>query len=450
MIGKDRLLSTLQKVLKKAGADQAEAVFLGGESGLTRYANSTIHQNVTERNHKIYFRVALGKKIGVAATNSMTPDDLQLALGNALTIAKQQRANPDFTSFPAKAKYPKVRTHFKATGAFTPKERALAVKKAIEKAARHNLQIYGSFATGEGELAVANSLGVAAYQPLSNAALNLIAMGDSSSGYADGLSRDVREVNIDSIAETAIQKCLDSSNPKDFPPGTYEVILEPAAVANLMEWMSFVSFGSKAFQEQTSCLAGKIGQKIMADSVTIYDDGGDEGGAALPFDFEGVPKKKVVFVDRGVAKGVVYDTLAANREKKKSTGHALTPDSASEGAIPVNIFIKGSTSSLKKMIANCERGLLVTRFHYINGLLDPPNAAMTGMTRDGTFLVEGGKIKHGIKNLRFTESMVKAFSQVAEISRERNRVAAWWESIGCITTPAVRITRFAFTGKTDF
>jgi predicted Zn-dependent protease len=449
MIGKEKIFQTLNSIIKKSEADQTEALFFGNESGLTRYANSTIHQNVSETNSKIYFRAIIDKKIGVASTNSFKRDDLKTALNNAMEIAKNQRENPFFTSLSEKSKFAKIKTHFKKTASFTPAQRAFEIKKVFDLAAKLNLTVAGSFSTSESEVAVVNSLGVNCYQPLTASAINMVIMSENSSGYADALYRDVSQIDVEKLAEIAIQKCLDSKNPKTLDPGEYDVVLEPTAVANLLEWMNYIGFGSKAFQEKTSFLADKIGEKIMGENITIYDDGNDESAVAFPFDFEGVPKKKVFLIQNGIAKGVVYDTMAANKDKVKSTGHALTPDS-SEGALCLNLFLKAGNSSLKKMIESVEKGLLITRFHYINGLLDTRNALMTGMTRDGTFWIENGKIKHGVKNLRFTESMLKAFSNVLQISRDRKIVNSWWEDLGCIVAPAMLIKDFKFTGKTEF
>jgi PmbA protein len=449
MIGKDKILSQLRSVLATSEADQTEAVYLGGESGLTRFANSTIHQNVSERNSRVYFRAVLGKKIGVASTNSFVPEDLKKALADALEIARNQRENPDFPGLPTKSDFAKVDTYSEETAAFPPMQRARMVKGIFEKAADFDFTCAGSFATGYSEVAVVNSNGVACYQPLTSAYLNLIVMGPDSSGFADQLSRDVGKIEVDHLAETAVKKCADSKNPQAVEPGEYRVILEPSALAALLEWMNFIGLGSKSFQEETSFLSNRIGQKIMGENVTIYDDGTDPGGIAFPFDFEGVPKQKVMLIENGVAKGVVYNSLHAHKEGKKSTGHALTPDN-SEGAYAMNLFVAGGQSSLEKMIQSTDRGILVTRFHYINGLLDTTNAVLTGMTRDGTFWVQDGKIKHGIKNLRFTDSMLKAFSHVKQISKERKIVASWWEDVGCIVAPAVMMERFKFTGKTDF
>ncbi len=449
MIGKDNILELLNSVLKKSKADQTEAVYIGGESGLTRFANSAIHQNVSERNSRIYFRTVLGKKIGVASTNSFIEEDLENALGNAIEIARNQRENPDFPGLPDKQKFTELNTYFEKTAHFSPTQRAQEVKKIFNKLEALHLTAAGSFSTGDSEIAVVNSNGVACYQPLTSAYLNLIAMRDNSSGFSDQLSRDVDQINVGNLAEIAIKKCLESEDPKEIEPGEYQVILEPSAVAALVEWMNYIGFGSKSFQEGTSFLSNRIGQNIMGKNITMYDDGNDQSAIAFPFDFEGVPKQKVMLIERGVAKGVVYDSLSAHKEGKKSTGHALTPDNA-EGTFALNLFIEGGNSSLDKMIESVKRGILVTRFHYINGLLDTTNALLTGMTRDGTFWVEEGKIKQGIKNLRFTESMLKAFSNVQQISKERKIVASWWEDVGCIVAPAMLIDKFKFTGKTEF
>jgi len=449
MIGKDNILNLLNTILKKSEADQTEAVYIGGESGLTRFANSAIHQNVSERNSRIYFRAILGKKIGVASTNSFIKEDLEKTLGNATEIARNQKENPDFPGLPTKQDFTKIGTYFEKTAHFSPTQRAEAVKKIFDKAKALQLTCAGSFSTGDSEIAVVNTNGVACYQPLTSAYLNLIVMGDNSSGFSDQLSRDVDQIGLDNLAEIATAKCMESKDPKELEPREYQVILESSAVAALVEWMNYIGFGSKPFQEGTSFLSNRIGQKIMGDNVTMHDDGVDESGIAFPFDFEGVPKQKVMLIEEGVAKGVVYDSISAHKEGKKSTGHALTPDNA-EGTFAMNLFIQGGDSSLEKMIESVRRGILVTRFHYINGLLDTTKALLTGMTRDGTFWVEDGKIKHGIKNLRFTESMLKAFSNVQQVSKERKIVASWWEDVGCIVAPAMLIDNFKFTGKTEF
>lgn len=449
MIGKEKIFETLNSALKKSQGDQAEALLISGENGLTRYANSFIHQNVSEHNTKAIFRVALGKKIGICSTNSFKKDDLLKTLSSAYRIASHQRENHDFPGFPLKQKLTKVKTFFKKTADFSPKQRAEIVKKICDKATSHNLNVAGSFSTSQSEIAVLNTNGVHAYQPFTSASINLVVMSDNSSGYAEDMNRDVTQIDFEGLTETAIQKCLDSKNPKQIEPGEYDVILEPTAVGNLFEWLSIIGLGAKQYQEGTSFLCDKMGKKVMGDNFTLTDDGINENGLPFPFDFEGFPKKKVVLIEKGIAKNLVYDSQTAYKDKVKSTGHALPPPST-EGPVPLNLFVKAGDSSLQKMIESLERGLLVTRFHYINGYLDTKNALMTGMTRDGTFWIEKGKIKHGVKNLRFTESMLKAFSNISQISRQRRIAIPWWGDIGAIVAPAMLIRNFMFTGKTEF
>jgi len=299
-------------------------------------------------------------------------------------------------------------------------------------------------------MAVLNSNGLRCYQPFTSASGNIVVMGDDSSGYATFASRNVDDFDFTQLSNIALKKCKKSKKPKEVKPDKYEVILEPAAVANLLEWLNFIAFGSKAFQEETSFLSGKIGEKILGENISIYDNALDPSGVAFPFDFEGMPKQQVEFISNGVAKGVVYDSIAGNREGKKSTGHALMPDESGEGAMPFNVFIAPGQASLEDMIEHVENGILVTRFHYINGFLDTRRALMTGMTRDGTFLIKNGKVGKGIKNLRFTDNMLNVFSNVQEISNKVVSIPGWWDAMGCNRVPAMRISNFNFSGKTDF
>jgi len=450
MIGKDKLFAAFEKVAKASRADETEIVYIGTDNGLTRFANSTIHQNVNESNAKILFRVAFGKKIGVASTNSLIYSDLKETLKNAIEIAKYQRDNKYFPGLPEPAEYPRIETYFENTARFAPKDRARLVKKIFVRANRRKFTTAGSFSTGEGEIAVFNTRGVRAYQTVTSASVNIIAMSDTSSGYAIGLSRNVDDIEVVRLADIAVEKARLSKRPKALKPGDYEVILEPSAVSEIFEWLNYIGFGSKSFIEKTSFLSENIGKKIMHDSMTVYDDACDTSSLAFPFDFEGVPKKKVNFIERGVGKGVVFDRTSGNRLEQPSTGHAITADQQGNGSYPLNIFIGTGDKTSEEMMASVERGILVTRFHYINGLIDTPKAVLTGMTRDGTFLIENGKIKHGIKNLRFTDSMLRAFSGVKGISRDRKLVPSWWSDVGCMAVPTIHLGSLKFTGTTDF
>ncbi len=452
MTGEEKLNKKLETVLDKSKADETEIVYIGSESGLTRYANSAIHQNVAENNHTLYFRVVLGKKIGVASTNSMITGDMVQTLQNAIEIAKTQPENPDFPGLPKPAAYRELDTYDETTAGFSPADRARIVRDLIRASDAMGFDLAGAFSTSHGEVAVMNSHGVRAYQPTTVASINMIAMSATSSGYAAGMSRKVNDIDFDKLARRAVTKCDLSQNPRQIDTGEYEVILEPAAVAELMEWLNYIGFGSRAFQEKTSFLAGKIGRKITSPMITIVDDGLDKNSIAFPFDFEGVPKKKVVLIDKGKAKGVVYDRMSAVKENGvKSTGHAMPPDqSMAAGSFALNVTMAPGKAAASKMIEKVKKGILITRFHYINGFIDTPNAVLTGMTRDGTFLIEKGEIVTGIKNLRFTDSMLRAFGTAAAVSRERELVDTWWGAVGCCKVPAMHLKSFKFTGKTDF
>jgi len=449
MIGQDKLFTLFEKVAKSSKADETEIVFIGSNNGLTRYANSTIHQNVNVSNARILIRTAIGKKIGVASTNSLLLNDLRATLRNSFEIAKVRQDNEHYAGLPGASEYARISTYFDDTATYMPRDRARKVKKVFSAARKKKFTTAGSFSTGDGEIAVFNTKGVRCYQPVTSAGINIIAMSPTSSGYAVGLSRNVEDIDVVALAERAVTKAAASRRPKALKAGEYEVILEPSAVSEVMEWMNYIGLGCKSFMDKTSFLSENIGKKIMSDSVSIYDDGLDESGLAFPFDFEGVPKKKVFFIENGVGKGVVYDRTFGNKQGVASTGHALTADDQGEGALPLNIFIDTGDKTIEEMIGSVEKGILVTRFHYINGLIDTPRAVFTGMTRDGTFYIEDGQIKHGIKNLRFTDSMLRAFSTVRGISKERALIPSWWSAIGCMAVPTIHLGSLKFTGTTE-
>jgi len=450
MIGKEKLLKKLESILAHSTADQTEIVYIGDEFGLTRFANSFIHQNVYENNCRVLFRSVLGKRVGVASTNSLVDADLKQTLDNSIEIARSRAENPKFPGLPKGSKYKQLATFDKATARCTPMQRAKTVQKVIAEATKQDLTIAGAYSTSSGEIAIVNSRGVRAYQPVTAAAINMVTMSDTSSGYASAVSRRISNIDFKALAKTAVEKCKLSRNPQALEPGEYEVILEPAAVAEVIEWLNYIGFGSKSFQQGTSFLAGRIGRKITSEKITIYDNALDPKAIAFPFDFEGVSKKKVMLIDKGVAKGVVYDSMAASKGKTKSTGHALPATESAEGALGLNIVVAPGKTPRAKMISGVKRGILVTRFHYINGLIDTRNSILTGMTRDGTFLIENGEIKYGIKNLRFTDSMMRAFKSTVAISKESQLIAAWWSSVGCVSVPTIHLGSFKFSGKTEF
>jgi predicted Zn-dependent protease len=296
-------------------------------------------------------------------------------------------------------------------------------------------------------LAVVNSLGVEAYQKYSDLFFHLIAENGKGTGYASFVARDPEQFDIDSLAQEAIHRAS-RGEPISVEPGEYEVILEPYAVGEFLSFLGYLGFNALAIQEERSFFCNQFGKKLVGEAVTIYDDGLDPQGLQVPFDFEGLPKQRVTFFEKGIAKEVTYDSFTAGREGKPSTGHGLiAPNTA--GPIPINLFMKEGDASLEEMIRSVRKGIYVTRFHYTN-VVEPMKAVITGMTRDGTYLIEEGEIKRPINNLRFTESILRALSRVTAISRERRVCSEGTvysrRFVTGIVAPAIKVDGFNFSG----
>jgi predicted Zn-dependent protease len=239
--------------------------------------------------------------------------------------------------------------------------------------------------------------------------------------------------------------------PVDLAPGAYDVILEPPAVAEVVEWLALTGLGARSIEDGSSCLAGRMGQTLTGP-VTLYDDAlsGDEGCPTLPFDAEGTPKTRLTFLDSGVARGVAHDRATAHTAGAAPTGHAapLADDLALDGGgpVPQHLHMAPGSDGADQLIARVERGLYVARFHYVNGLIDTRRTLMTGMTRDGLFLVENGRLGPGVRNLRWTESLLEAFTRLGGVSRARQAVAAGL-SDAVFVCPTVLVRGWRFTGS---
>ena len=447
MLGEEAVLRLLKRVVQESTADQAEALLLTEDSSLTRFTQSTIHQHVAERNGTLILRVVLGKKIAVATTNLLKFPSLKDSLQKAISLAKIQHPNEGFISLPEPKPIPELDTFSKKIDRLTPDKKVKVIKDLFAIVKERGLKVSGAFSHGKVELAVINSLGVEAYQRYSDLFFHLIVGDEKSSGYASFVSRDPDQLDIDSLAKEAIEKAS-KGEPIQIEPGEYEVILEPYAVSELLSFLGYLGFHALAVQEGRSFFCNEFGKKMVDEKVTIYDDGCDPKGLQVPFDFEGIPKKKVIFFEEGVAKGVTYDSFTAGREGKGSTGHALIAPNT-EGPIPINLLMKEGSSSLEEMIRSIRRGIYVTRFHYTN-VVEPMKAVLTGMTRDGTFLIEEGEIKRPIKNLRFTESILKALSRVSAISKDRRVCSEGTvysrRFVTGVVAPAIKVDGFNFSG----
>jgi PmbA protein len=441
------ILKTLKELIEQSPANQTEALLMTEDSSLTRFTPGSVHQHVAEQNQTLVLRAVVGKQAAAVTTNLLQPSSLRTALGKAVSLAQVLPPNPDSVSLPFPRPIPKVKTFHENIRRLTPGKKVKAIQEAMALAKGKGASASGAFSHGVVEVAVLNSLGVETYQKYSDLFFHLIAQNDRGSGYASFVSRDPDRLQIQSLTRAALSK-ISGGNAVEVPPGEYEVILEPDAVHEILAFMAYLGFHALAVQEERSFFCGHFGEKLLDGKVTLYDDGLDPQGLQVPFDFEGVPKQKVVFFDQGVARNITHDSRTAGRERKESTGHALIPPNT-EGPIPVNLFMEGGDSSMEKMIRSVRRGIYVTRFHYTN-VVEPMKAVITGMTRDGTFWVEDGEIKHPVKNLRFTESILKAFSRVKAVSRERKICTSGSvygrRFITGTVAPAVQVEGFNFSG----
>jgi PmbA protein len=441
MLSKTALLGLCERILDQSTADQTEVVGFSSTTSLTRYANSAIHQSVVEEDTQLHVRAIIGKRVGCASTNDLSPSALADTTDRAIRAARVQEEDPDFVSLPVPLPIPETEGYAAATAACSPQQRADAILQVIETARAHDLSAAGAYSTDVRTIAVANSLGMRAAGRTTRAQLTAVVTSDDSSGYADAEAEDVSAIDARAVASDATERCLRSRRPVEVEPGDWEVVLDFNAVGDMLTILAYIGLGALEFQEGRSFMSGRIGEAVCAAAVSIWDDALAPDTIRMPFDFEGVPKQKVDLIREGVAAGVVYDSYTAAREGRQSTGHALLAPNP-HGPMPTNLHMAPGDAADDDMLCGIQRGLLVTRFHYTN-VVHPVRTVITGMTRDGTFLVEDGQVVAGVKNLRFTQSVLDALKAVTRVSARR-RLAH-----GCYV-PQLLIGRFHFSGRTSF
>ncbi|MBR59448.1 MAG: hypothetical protein CMH54_15725 [Myxococcales bacterium] len=273
---------------------------------------------------------------------------------------------------------------------------------------------------------------------------------DYISGYSAGIGHRRSHLALTELADRAVQKCVRARTYVEVDKGAYDVILEPEAVTEVLDWLGSIGLTGKSLEDRSSFMTGRVGETVMSPNITLSDDALCDHGLGLPqpFDLEGTPKQRVVFVENGVAKGVAWDRNTARRAGCQSTGHANNGDFAGNTGPTVNhLVLDGGNHTEQDLLDRVERGLWITRFHYVNGLLDPPKGMMTGLTRDGTFLIENGTLGPSVGMLRFTDSMIEAFQRVDALTREQRAVRTGWSVPSAAIVPTVLIRGLQFTGN---
>ena len=467
MLTREQAGDIFDRVKEFSSADAVEVLFSGGRFALTRFANNTIHQNVAEENQVISVRTVFDGRTARAITNKFDDESLRQVVQSAERLARVQHSDPDLLPMAAPNEAAGSASegaalslaplrHFEETAAITPELRAEGVRSIIAVANRHSLSTAGMFSSGESFDGIFNSRGLNQWHTQTSAKVSITMLAEDSSGWQKLNAPNVADVDPLTLAEIAAKKAVDSAHPREIPAGKYTVILEPSAVLDIVGFM-FWDYSGMAILDQRSFLTGRIGLKLFGENITIYDDVAHPLQSGSPFDGEGIQRQKVELVKNGVVKRVVYARATAQRMKRSEhkdsvgpiepTGHGF-PLPNETGEMPLNIvFASGNDSqSVEQMIASTERGILVTRLWYIREV-EPFEKMLTGMTRDGTFLIENGRVQGGARNFRFNESLIRMLSSVEAMSQP---VRASGEESFDMVVPAMKVREFNFTEVTKF
>jgi predicted Zn-dependent protease len=452
------LLGLCEEALAKAGEPHAEIYARARTRGVARFAASELGQHMELDEPAATARVALGERVAAAATSTLSVEAMVGAVRRARAAAERVPPTEGFPGFAdASGSVAGAPRFAERTARATAAERADLLAPVLDRVRGAGLVAAGILETTTSAFAVATTRGCARAHDATVAAFKVWALETAGSGGAAGhglhAHRDLGALAIGPRTEEAIEHCLLSKNPTELDAGTYDVVMEPSAFAELVEWLGFIAFGAPEIEQGTSPLAGRFGERITGASVSIDEDPLDasELGFGAPFDREGTPRARVPLVTEGVASNALYDRTYAARAKKTPTGSAL--DSGFDGELgvgPCALHVRGGDArDAKELVAGMDRGLYVRRLHYVNGYVEPRRAVMTGLTRDGCFWVEKGKIVRPVGNMRFTDSLLEGLARCDGMTRARQAVPMWWSDAGACVVPAVRLRAFRFDGASQ-
>jgi PmbA protein len=450
MLERNQAQDLCQQVLRRCSKDPAETILIYKDQSLTRFANNAIHQNVAERDLTIYLRLLVGNRLGMASTNQSDPTALDALVSRARTNAKASREDPSYPGLIKTHNFSSIDCFDHTTAVCAPEARADQVSIVCRLADEKGLNASGAFTTGVSGLIYANTRDVFAHHVITTADFQTVVMSEDSSGRAQASAMRVSELDPETIGLEAINKAINGRNPRTIKVGEFPVILDPYVTDNLLDMLNLYGMGGQMVIDGRSWMNDRLGEKAMSSLVSIWDDGLDPRGMPAPFDSEGVPKQRVDIVSEGVVKNPVYNRSNAIMAGTTSTGHALPPNFPSYmqsiGPVGLNLFMASGESSLDDMLQSTKSGLYITRFWYTR-LVHPRDCVVTGMTRDGVFMVENGEIAYPVKNLRFTKSYVNALADVEAIGRETRLLKSEY-GIYAKHVPAIKLNSFNFTGVT--
>ncbi len=461
MLTKDQAYDIFQRAKKHASVDEVEVLISGGRSALTRFANNTVTQNVADENYEVSVRVAFDHKTARATTNRLDDEGLKSVVEAAESLTRLQEPDPELLPIASAGEAGEGKEpnrYFEETAAIGAAQRADVAGKMVSVAKRHALTAAGVAASSEHVDAIFNSKGVAKYHAQTGAEVSITMLALDSSGWQKANSPNVADVHPVRLAETAAEKARRSAGPREIAPGKYTVVLEPAAVLDLCGFLMW-DFSGLALLEQRSCLNNRMGTNLFGDNISIWDDVQHPLQAGPAFDGEGMRRERVELVKDGVVRNVVFARASAAMAKKspgeglggniRATGHGF-PLPNEIGEIPQNVVFGGPAAgqerTVEQMIGGTEQGILVTRLWYIREV-EPYEKLLTGMTRDGTFWIEEGRVRYGLRNFRFNQSVVQMLRNVVEMSAP---VRASGEESFDMVVPAMKVREFNFTEVTRF
>ncbi len=440
----DAVRSIAERAVRTTPADAAEAIVIASHSALTRFAGNRIHQNVAESDLQLSIRAVLGTRTGVASTNRLDDDSLARCAAAAVEAARHAPQDPTFPGLPEPQPLSLPLGGTTLLETYGAGARAEAVQAIIDQSKTRDLIAAGGIAVSDQVVAVANSHGVLAAMQTDDLRATVLSTGEGhASGWSSYYGRDTAGFVPSQLGSQAATLAERSAGAGALDPGVYTVVLAPEAVADILDFLGYLGFGAKAFSEGSSFLVGAIGTRIIDPRITIYDDALSPGTVGIRFDYEGQPRRRTPLVEGGVAAGPVTDSYFAAKLGFDNTGHAL-PAPNPYGPLPLNLEMTAGDTTVEDMIASVDRGVYVTRFHYVN-VEDPMQVILTGMTRDGTFLIENGRLSRPVRNLRFTQSALEALSHVGAISAKRQLCGGEGNAV---LTPALLLERWNFTGQT--
>jgi len=444
LLSDSELRRIADRVFKFSDVDETEVDIGVVTDALTRFANNTIHQNVAEQVLTVSVRTVVDGRTARATTNKTDEDSLRRVVEASKSLARSQPRNPDLLPMPGAQKYAKVSRYFENTAHATPADRARAVARIADMAEKNKQTAAGIFSTGVMQMAMANSKGLFASHRQTRSEFSITILEPDSSGWAKANSPDLDQIDPSALARSASEKAATTRKPSECTPGRWTVILEPAAVLDLVGFL-FYDFAGTAVQDQRSCFNKRMGKKILGENITINDDVYHPLQSGPPYDGEGVPRQKVLLVDKGVPRNLVYSRATAKKMKAKPTGHGFSLPNE-YGEAPMNLVFAGGKATVDEMVRSTERGILVTRLWYIREV-DPYEKVLTGMTRDGTFLVQDGKVAGGIRNFRFNQGILEMLSNVEMLGPG---VRAAGEESFEMVVPPMKVRNFHFSEVTKF